>query len=504
MNKFFKCTIMKIIYFFTTMLSFGILVGYFNKYKILECLKDNINFSQMYGWSTIAFGITIIVLFIISILMTIITAGRSNNELNEDSEYKITFNIVDHIYTEILFTGMLYVTVYYAILIGFTNKYNNYIESKIFDANIIIIVISIVYMAVFLMLFIPVIKHLKNHSLLKNTLIYDICSGIENVYKKIIDGKTFRKRMNVNLIILFTLTFIPIIGWGLAIILAMKWKHDLACDIEDLMIASNKLKEGTYEIDVDEIDDKDLFEIGNNLKEIKDNIDEVVLEKVKDEKEKIEIILNASYDLKNPLESIIENLKLLEENISDEKLAKKYIDIIKHRAERLENLKNEIDVSSKNEKLDSIQVNLENVDVFPFLTKGLSEIEQEMKKSNMSIKLNIKKSKLLAIADKNLLWRAFENLIKDIFKHGKHNTNVYISIAEKDNVGIISLRNEINDELKEELNITSKEFKDKYLSDMSKKTSLVVAKNLLEKQGNMLEVRLQEGIFEAIIFLRLV
>ena len=138
---------------------------------------------------------------------------------------------------------------------------------------------------------------------------------------------------------------------------------------------------------------------------------------------------------------------------------------------------------------------LHKVDIFSFLAKGLSEIEQEMKKANMHIKLAIKKSKIIVLADKNLLWRAFENLIKDVFKHGKENSNVYISIDENEGYGILSIRNEIRDEDSEISSLTSEKFFEKYLADENKITSLVMAKKMTEKQNAIFDISIEDKCF---------
>ncbi|MCQ2749774.1 MAG: HAMP domain-containing histidine kinase [Clostridia bacterium] len=269
-----------------------------------------------------------------------------------------------------------------------------------------------------------------------------------------------------------------------------------------MKFASSKVKNGEYDIDIEQIEDKDIYSIACDIAAISESIDDVVSNKVHDEKEKMKLVLNASHDLTNPLESIIETATLIEENVDNKPVLKKHLETLKRRVERLQTLSDEIKTGNKKGKIEKELVNVKEVDVFSFLTKGLSEIEQEMKKSNLSIKLNLAKSKIKVEADENLLWRAFENLIKDVFKHAKKGTNVFIKIAEKDGCGLISIINEINEEDLDKMKISNEEFEKEYLSDPLNKTSLNIAKELVEKQGGALKVRINNNTFEAIIMLK--
>ena len=58
----------------------------------------------------------------------------------------------------------------------------------------------------------------------------------------------------------------------------------------------------------------------------------------------------------------------------------------------------------------------------------------------------------------------FENVIKDVFKHGQKGTNVFISIEEENGYGIVSVRNEIKDELKIKVEDLKKQGINKFLA----------------------------------------
>lgn len=503
MKKFFRNVFVKMLVWLLTVASFSWGMFSLSYYETLT-LKSKFDITRESYWmpivSFVLFFLFIIILFINTGYVNKkkekkqkgkISYARDNNIIQFGEDNIVHFNTWDNIYSEIFMLTSAYLTIAYGIAV-----------KTGFESPRLILGASIIFMALFLTLVLPMIKHQKDHSFIKATLLYDIGSGIEIIYDNICEDKNFRERLTVKTIIVFGLCIIPVLGWLLALIIVLKWKDDLACDVDDLKFASSKVKNGEYDIDITQIVDKDLYSIANDIADISESIDNVVEEKVKDEKDKMKLVLNASHDLSNPLESIIETAKMIEENANNEQVLKKHLETLKRRVERLQTLNDEIKTGNKKGKIEKELVSVTKVDVSSFLIKGLSEIEQEMKKSHLAIKLNLAKSKINVEADENLLWRAFENLIKDVFKHAKPNTNVFIKIAEKEGCGLISIINEIKEEDVVKMKLTSDEFEKKYLSDPLNKTSLNTAKELIEEQGGALKVRINNNSFEAIIMLK--
>ncbi len=456
----------------------------------------------------IPIGIVILFGFTLSIYFR--TVGRRARKCFDG---QIIFNIYDKLYTE--FQIVILGGAIYALVLTLTNnaemlmtKISNLIgyditipSYKYYNFNLI--VLSFVCFYLIMCPIGSLTKHIKNKTFFKNTLLYNICLWIDKLVNHNTKYKTYRQKLGTRVITLFILAIIPVIGWIMILVLGMRWKNEVASDSEAIKEATRKIKNGDYDVTIDGLKSDVAIDTGMNLVEIKNNINNIVEEKVRDEKAKVEMILNASFDLKNPLESILENVEILEKDPALSTNNKRSIEIIRSRAERLKVLSNEINNGTSKGKLKQENLNLQTVDIFSLLAKGLSEIEKEMQKSNLKIKLNIKKSKIVVVADESLLWRAFENLIKDVFQYAQKGTNVFISIDEQNGCGIISIRNEIKDELKESLKISSEQFKQIYLSDNSKRSSLMVSKNLIEKQGGALDVKLVDGSFIASLILKL-
>lgn len=505
MTKLFRNKFMKLLNILVMYTSLGFITSYIYYFNtLMKEIKNGWNFEFL-------IPIAVVILFIFSFIMYLKTIGRRNRK---NLIGKVVFNLYDRIYTEIQLV-ILFFTSYLFFEVLYNDIWRDVINylSDMFNANLFIgiykyynfdlIVASIICIYLISCPFGSLVKHIKNHTFFTNTLLYNICLWIDKLVNHITRYKIYKKQLSAKVITLFILALIPVIGWIMLLVLGFKWKNEVAYDIEILKEVSKKIKNGDYDVSINNLHSDPAIDTGMNLIEIKNEIDNIVEEKVRDEKAKVDMILNASFDLRNPLESILENVSVLENDAVLADKHKKSIEIIRNRAERLKILSNEINTGFSKEKLKEDTVNLEPVEIFSFLTKGLSEIEQEMKKSNLKIKLNIKKAKIVVAADPNLLWRSFENLIKDVFKYAEHGTNVYISMDEENGYGIVSIRNTIKDEIKEQMKITNDEFKDRYLSDMSKRTSLVMAKKLTEKQNGYLDIKIKDDTFTAGIILKL-
>ena len=503
MTKLFRNKFMKLLNILVMFASSAFITSFIYYYEIL--FKE---FNKGFTWEHLI-PIGIVVLFVFSLIMYIKSTGRRNRK---NLVGKVVFNLFDHLYTEF----------HIALMLGGLWLFNYCFENEIwleFDKmlyktlnidfigyryyNFDLIIISFICIWLIMCPVGSLIKHIKNNSFFTNTLLYNICLWIDSLVNYITRYNNFKRQLSAKVIVLFILALIPVIGWIMLLVLGFKWKNEIAYDMEILKDVSKKIKNGDYDVSITKLHSDEAIDTGMNLIEIKNEIDNIVEEKVRDEKTKVDMILNASFDLKNPLESILENVEILEKDPQLSSTNKKSIEIIRNRAERLKTLSNEINGGLSKEKIKQDPVVLKQIDVFTFLAKGLSEIEREMKKSNLMIKLNIKKSKIVAIADENLLWRSFENLIKDVFKYAERGTNVFISIEEDNGYGIVSIRNEIKNDLKDQLKISDEEFKNTYLCDPNKRTSLVVAKNLIEKQGGKLDIKLRDGSFMASIILKL-
>lgn len=505
MTNFLKHRLVKFINFFILIISTGFLVSMIDNYsKLLHEFSNEFDYEDL-------IPIGIIMAFILSFIIYIATLGRRANKLHHG---KIVLNIYDKIYTEfqvLIFLGFAQFAIYLFRDINaylFIQKvaetlhvYLNFGLYKFYDFNLVV-----AFSFCMMLILFPtgsMVKHIKNKSLFTNTLIYNMCLWIDLLVCKISKNKTNREQFRNRLITIFILALIPVIGWIMILVLGTKWNNELASDLNNIKNTTRRIFRDEYDVVPSETYLETSKEIIDDLSVIKNNINNMVEEKVKDEKEKIQMILDASFDLKNPLESILENVKILEKDPELSTKNKKCIEIIKSRSERLNQLSLEINCTKpKNKKEEITNVNLKEVDIFSFLAKGLSEIEQEMKKSNMNIKLNIKKAKIAVSADENLLWRAFENLIKDVFKHGQKGTNVFISIEEDKGFGIISIRNEIKDEDKARMQITDDEFKYMYLNDLDRRSSLSVTKSLMEKQNGMVDIKIKENNFIAYLILK--
>ena len=222
---------------------------------------------------------------------------------------------------------------------------NSVINLSIFNTNLFIgiykyynfdlVVASIICIYLISCPFGSLVKHIKNHTFFTNTLLYNICLWIDKFVNHITRYKIYKKQLSAKVITLFILALIPVIGWIMLLVLGFKWKNEVAYDIEILKEVSKKIKNGDYDVSINNLHSDPAIDTGMNLIEIKNEIDNIVEEKVRDEKAKVDMILNASFDLRNPLESILENVSVLENDAVLADKHKKSIEIILQDSEKL-------------------------------------------------------------------------------------------------------------------------------------------------------------------------
>lgn len=244
----------------------------------------------------------------------------------------------------------------------------------------------------------------------------------------------------------------------------------------------------------------DFKEHGENLNGISGGIACAVAEKVKSERMKTELITNVSHDIKTPLTSIINYVNLIKRDGLDSESAKEYLDVLEKNSNRLKKLTEDIVEASK-ASTGNIQVDIEETDVNVFLSQTAGEYEEELKKRDLSLVLDLPEESVKAYADGRLLWRVFENLMSNICKYSMPNTRVYLSARSLGKNAVITFKN-IS---KAPLNIDESELTERFVQgDKSRNTEgsglgLSIAKSLVELQNGQLDITIDGDLFKVTV-----
>lgn len=222
------------------------------------------------------------------------------------------------------------------------------------------------------------------------------------------------------------------------------------------------------------------------------------------EQKKDELIVYLAHDIKTPLTSMIGYLSLLSE-IKDmpQEQRNRYIDIALDKSYRLEDLINELfDVARFNS--EKIVLEKEEINLNLMLEQIADDFYLTLKEMNKKINFT-SDEKTILYADPDKLSRLFNNLIKNAVKYSKENTDIDISILNKENQATVKITNKGKQIPKEKLDKIFEKF---YRLDSSRTSKtggsglgLAIAKEIVELHGGRIyaESDMKETTFSVIL-----
>ena len=356
-----------------------------------------------------------------------------------------------------------------------------------------------------LMLVLSLTRHIKKGTFYRHSLIYALCNRVYVVIKKSLDSGDTGRKVTLAIIIgilIYTLlihatrSFFPVVmAVGLWFVLKK------ANDFVTIRTGTEKIRNGELEYKIETDDEGELKKLADDINSMAEGLNSAVEDAVKSERLKTELITNVSHDIRTPLTSIITYVDLLK-NDKDKSKAEGYIDIIEQKAQRLKVLTDELFDASKAASGD-LPVNYEKINIAALMKQGLGEINDRIEESGLDFRLNIPDDNLYIKADGNLMWRAIENLLSNIFKYALAGSRVYLDITEwGDNVCLV-----LKNVSAAELNISPDELMERFTrGDESRSTQgsglgLSIAKSLVEIQGGSFKIEIDGDLFKAIIIM---
>ena len=222
------------------------------------------------------------------------------------------------------------------------------------------------------------------------------------------------------------------------------------------------------------------------------------------EQKKDELIVYLAHDIKTPLTSMIGYLSLLSE-IKDmpQEQRNRYIDIALDKSYRLEYLINELfDVARFNS--EKIVLEKEEINLNLMLEQIADDFYPTIKEMNKKINFT-SDEKTILYADPDKLSRVFNNLIKNAVNYSKENTDIDISILNKENQATVKITNKGKQIPKEKLDKIFEKF---YRLDSSRTSKtggsglgLAIAKEIVELHGGRIyaESDMKETTFSVIL-----
>lgn len=222
------------------------------------------------------------------------------------------------------------------------------------------------------------------------------------------------------------------------------------------------------------------------------------------EQKKDELIVYLAHDIKTPLTSMIGYLSMLSE-IKDmpQEQRNRYIGIALDKSYRLEYLINELfDVARFNS--EKIVLEKEEINLNLMLEQIADDFYPTLKEMNKKINFT-SDEKTILYADPDKLSRVFNNLIKNAVNYSKENTDIDISILNKENQATVKITNKGKQIPKEKLDKIFEKF---YRLDSSRTSKtggsglgLAIAKEIVELHGGRIyaESDMKETTFSVIL-----
>lgn len=222
------------------------------------------------------------------------------------------------------------------------------------------------------------------------------------------------------------------------------------------------------------------------------------------EQKKDDLIVYLAHDIKTPLTSMIGYLSLLSE-IKDmpQEQRNRYIGIALDKSYRLEYLINELfDVARFNS--EKIVLEKEEINLNLMLEQIADDFYPTLKEMNKKINFT-SDEKTILYADPDKLSRVFNNLIKNAVNYSKENTDIDISILNKENQATVKITNKGKQIPKEKLDKIFEKF---YRLDSSRTSKtggsglgLAIAKEIVELHGGRIyaESDMKETTFSVIL-----
>lgn len=427
--------------------------------------------------------------FLLSLIYLVVTAGRKSWEDRE-----VHYLPIDKIYNDVNL-GLCF-----AIMAFWVGTLWVVLAENLFDKfGQAMGLLTVPVVAIGLLLVLSLVKHYKNGTFLKHTLLYRIISLIYTAVSKVYASKSVGvKTMLIVIVypILVALTFFMFpVTIGIAAWLAFKQVKIF-----------NTIKEGVERIKNGEIQhvipvtgSGELAQLATDINCITEGLKKAVDNELRSERLKTELITNVSHDIRTPLTSIITYVDLLKKE-EDPLKAKEYIETLDQKSQRLKTLIDDLFEAAKASS-GNIPVNIEKIDMISLIAQGLGEVSDKIEEMKLDFRFSHPQEKVYVAADGRLLWRSIENLLSNIFKYALKGSRVYIDIEDLGNEVLLTIKNISANEL----NISADELMERFKRGDESRSSegsglgLSIAKSLIDLQHGKFSLQIDGDLFKTMI-----
>ena len=452
------------------------------------------------------YGILSVVGLVGTLLMLAYLTSVAGRKSEDDPQ--IYLSIIEKIDSDVLVV-LSAIFVYIISILMMRMKHQNFEISGLLVA---VGTVTYVVDAVFLIIYMSVVRRIKGDIIWTRSIIYKACV----LFGKFADEKDLvlkylpEKVWNIVLLIIGIILYFGFhMDWAVGVFI-------LVCIIGLAQCAKKtyeqmKIQKAVEAIAKGALDTKlsvsdfqgQERKVAEAVNRIRDGLKEAVSESIRNERMKADLITNVSHDIKTPLTSIVNYVDLLKrENLENEK-ARNYIQILDEKSQRLKQLTEDLveasRISSGNVKLD-----MQNIDLVELLYQTGGEFNERFEARNLTIVTKLPNESILIHADGRQLYRAIENLYTNAAKYALERTRVYVDLFREGNEVVFSIKNVSKRPIQADEggrnDLTERFVRGEYSrSTEGSGLGLSIAKNLTVLMGGQFDISVDGDLFIATI-----
>jgi len=466
--------------------------------------------------------------FLLIIIQVVIT-GKTYS-INAPGETSINIPKNGRFHTEIIVAEMLAcILVFFLLLNQYENfkqfselLYGRFLLFEVIFSSVIALIAGLFFLG-----FLYIIRRLKQHNLIRSSYLYVIFKIIWSLVNKfwknyiLMDfykNHTISKRLFLRQIIFFSLIssillitifffsvgiiFLGLVNLLIAFSLVPLYIYQCNKDFKEVSVLCehiSQLHNGNNEFHSVVSTGSPVAVPAMQLNNISEGFQRSVIQQVKAERIKIDLVTNVSHDLKTPLTSIIGYIDLLsKQELNPE--ASDYVKILQMKADRLKQIVSDLfelaKITSGNEELD-----LEELDCVVLVNQVVADMEDAILASGRSIRVSIEQENAPVFADGKKLYRIFQNLLDNALKYSMHNTRIFIDLKVSGDKVVTTIKNTASYEIHFNVQEILERFTrgDKSRTGEGNGLGLSIAKGLANACGGDLIVDIDGDLFKVII-----
>ncbi|GAV22889.1 sensor histidine kinase [Carboxydothermus pertinax] len=210
--------------------------------------------------------------------------------------------------------------------------------------------------------------------------------------------------------------------------------------LSQLKTAAEQIKNGNLDYAVKNGSKDEIGELFVSFEEMRKRLKESEEIKKQYEENRKELIANISHDLKTPITAIKGYVEGIRDGVADspEKLSR-YLDTIYRKVLEVDGLIDELFLFSKLD-LKKLPFNFEKVNLNRYFEDVAEELEFDLRKKGIELKLNLPKEEIFVQADREKLKRVINNIVDNAVKYmDKDKPQLVINVKDDNNRALVEI-----------------------------------------------------------------